>query len=80
MVGGLIACPPQLPLEVRLERGDVARLLMVHQDAERERALADGTHTPRATWDDAATGLVDVLVAVWTAPVTSAAARGSGMK
>ncbi len=68
LIDGLNARLPDLPLEVRLERGDIVRLLMVHQFAERERALADGTHTPRATWDDAATGLVDVLVAVWTAP------------
>lgn len=76
LLHGLNACLPRLPLQVRLERGDVARLLMVHQFAERERALADGLHTPRATWDDAATGLVDVLVAVWTAPVSTSGAPG----
>jgi AcrR family transcriptional regulator len=68
---GLHACLPELPDEVRRERGDVARLLMVHVVAERERALAEGAPTPRATWAEAADGLVDVLVGVWTAPVTA---------
>ena len=67
---GLNACLPTLPVEIRLERGDVGRHLMVHMPAERERAIAEGTHTPRATWADAATGLVDALVGVWLAPVT----------
>jgi AcrR family transcriptional regulator len=66
----LDACLPALPPEVRQERGDIGRHLMVHVLAERERALAVGGPTPRATWDDAATGLVDALVGVWTAPVT----------
>ena len=68
---GLHACLPALPDEVRRERGDIARLLMVHVVAERERALAEGAPTPRATWADAADGLVDALVGVWTAPVTA---------
>jgi hypothetical protein len=38
--------------------------------ADRERALAENTPTPRANWHDAATGLGDVVVAMWTAPVT----------
>ena len=66
----LDACLPALPAPVRLERGDIARLLMVHLLAERERALAEGTATPPATWADAAEELVDALVGVWTAPVT----------
>ncbi len=43
----------------------------MHVPAERERALADGAPTTRATWADTATGLVDVLVGVWLAPVTA---------
>jgi hypothetical protein len=43
---------------------------MVHVIAERERALAEGTPTPRATWHDAASGLIDAVVGVWLAPVT----------
>ena len=64
-------CLPDLPAEVRAERADMARQLLVHMVAERERALADGTPTPRASWDDAATGMVDALVGLWLAPVTT---------
>jgi AcrR family transcriptional regulator len=68
---GLNRCLPALPAEVRVERGDMARQLMVHVSAERERALAEGTPTPRATWHDAATGLIDAIIGMWLAPVTS---------
>ncbi|MEU9885600.1 TetR/AcrR family transcriptional regulator [Sphaerisporangium sp. NPDC051011] len=67
---GLRRCLPDLPAEVRAERWDMARLLMVQIYAERERALAEGTPTPRASWHDAATGLVDAIVGLWLAPVT----------
>lgn len=70
IVDGLDACLPALPVEVRLERSDIGRHLMVGMLAERERALGEGDHTPRVTWSDAATGLVDALVGVWLAPVT----------
>lgn len=70
MVDGLNGYLADLPTAVRAERGDMARQLMVHMWAERERALADGTPTPRASWDDAATGLVDAIVGIWQAPVT----------
>ena len=70
---GLKRCLPQLPPEVRAERGAMARQLMVHMNAERERALADGAPTPRPTWHDAATGLVDAIVGLWLAPVTDPA-------
>lgn len=66
----LHACLPSLPPAVFRERGDIARHLLVDVPAERERALAEVTSTARATWADAATGLVDVLVGVWLAPVT----------
>lgn len=68
---GLNRSLPDLPDEVRAERADMARQLMVHMNAERERALADGTPTPREDWDRAATGLIDALVGLWLAPVTS---------
>jgi AcrR family transcriptional regulator len=71
ILDGLHACLPSLPPAVFRERGDVARHLLVHVPVERERALADGTPTTRATWADTATGLVDVLVGVWLAPVTA---------
>jgi AcrR family transcriptional regulator len=67
-VEGLNRCLPDLPAEVRLERGDMTRLLMVHVCAERERALAEGALTPRTTWDETATGLVDAIVGLLLAP------------
>ena len=70
IVDGLDRCLPELPSDVRLERMDMTRQLMVHMLAERERALADGTPTPRASWHDAATGLIDAIVGLWLAPVT----------
>ncbi len=63
-------CLPELPAEVQAERGDMTRQLMMHMVAERERALAEGTPTPRAGWHDAATGLADALVGLWLAPVS----------
>lgn len=67
---GLYACLPELPSHVRSERSGIAHQLMVHVPAERERALAEGRSTARSSWQDAATGLVDAVVGVWTAPVT----------
>lgn len=63
-------CLPDLPAVVRQERGDMARHLILQMPAERERAIADGRPTPRATWHDAATGLVDAVVGLYSAPVT----------
>lgn len=71
ILAGLNACLADLPPDVRAERHDMARQLLVHMIAERERALADGTPTPRASWPDAATGLVDALVGLWAAPVSA---------
>ncbi|MET7278893.1 TetR family transcriptional regulator [Kribbella sp. NPDC005582] len=71
VIEGLTECLPDLPAEVRAERGDMTRQLLVHTFADRERALADGTPTPRDSWYDAADGLIDGLVGLWTAPVTN---------
>jgi hypothetical protein len=70
VVDGLARCLPALPNEVRLERYQFSRHLIVHILAERERALADGTPTSRATWQEAADGLIDGIVGIWQAPVT----------
>lgn len=59
-----------LPQEVRREREEAALTLIVHMCAERERALADGLPTPRPTWQSAASGLTDILVGMWLAPVS----------
>ncbi len=69
-VEGLNRCLDGLPPDVRAERSDMARQLMIHMVAERERALAEGTPTPRATWDDAGTGLIDAITGLLLAPVT----------
>ncbi|MEV6647362.1 TetR family transcriptional regulator [Amycolatopsis sp. NPDC051371] len=69
-VEGLNRCLDGLPADVRAERSDMARQLMIHMTAERERALAEGTPTPRATWDDAGTGLIDAITGLLLAPVT----------
>ncbi|MGW2103538.1 hypothetical protein ACWCPX_38890 [Streptomyces olivaceoviridis] len=50
----------------------VARRHAGHIEALRERALAEGTPTPRATWDEVATGLADAIVGLWLAPVGTA--------
>lgn len=71
---GLNRCLPQLPVAVRMERHDMARGLIVHTIAERERALAAGRPTARSTWREAADGLVDAITAVWLAPVSTASA------
>ncbi|GAA3579065.1 TetR family transcriptional regulator [Nonomuraea rosea] len=70
ILDGLNRCLPDLPMPVRAERKDMTSHLMMHTCAEREQALAEGRPTPRATWHAAATGLIDAVVAVWTAPVT----------
>ncbi|MDO0930599.1 TetR family transcriptional regulator [Streptomyces sp. DG2A-72] len=70
VIDGLRSCLPELPADVRAERGDMARHLILHVSAERERALAENAPTPRASWNDAATGLTDAVVGIWLAPVT----------
>jgi len=70
IVEGLNRCLPDLPAEVHAERGAMSRQLIVHMSAERERALAENTSTPRSNWHDAATGLIDALLGLWLAPVT----------
>jgi AcrR family transcriptional regulator len=69
-IEGFNRCLPELPADVRIERGEMVRQLVVHTCADRERALAEGATTPRSSWHDAATGLIDALVGLWLAPVT----------
>lgn len=70
-VEGLFRCMPEVSDEIRAERNHMTRQLLVHMMAERERALAEGTDTPRSSWRDAATGLTDALVGLWRASVTT---------
>ena len=68
---GSSAVLPDMPAQVRVERNAMARQLMVHMFAERERALADGAPTPHPTWDAMATSLVDAITGLMLAPVTA---------
>jgi AcrR family transcriptional regulator len=62
---------PLMAPSVAIQRGEIMEYAIVHTCAERERALADSTPTPRKTWRDAAGGLIDALVGIWTAPATA---------
>jgi AcrR family transcriptional regulator len=70
ILDGLNRHLPTLPLAVAMERREMERHLLLQICAERERALALGISTPRLSWDDTATGLIDAIVGVWLAPVT----------
>ncbi|WP_328429939.1 TetR/AcrR family transcriptional regulator [Streptomyces sp. NBC_00443] len=70
IIEGLKRCLPDLPAEVSAERGEMVRHLIVHVAADRERALAEHTPTPRSSWNDAATGLADAVIGMWLAPAT----------
>lgn len=70
VIDGMTNCLPDLPAEVRAERNIMARNLLMHSCADRERGLAQGAIVPRASWSDAASGLVDAIVGLWRAPVT----------
>jgi AcrR family transcriptional regulator len=71
ILNGLYGCLAELPIPVRMERGDMARHLIVQMCAEYERARAEGTPTARASWQEMADGLIDGIVGLWTAPVTT---------
>jgi hypothetical protein len=48
----------------------MARNLLMHTCADRERALAVGSPLAQASWRAAAFGLIDAIVGLWLAPVT----------
>lgn len=64
-------CLPDLPTGVHAERNIMARNLLMHTCAEFERTLADGDSGPRSSWQAAGSGLIDAIVGLWLAPVTS---------
>ncbi|WP_139320415.1 TetR/AcrR family transcriptional regulator [Saccharomonospora sp. CUA-673] len=72
-IDGVHRCVTHLPAPVRAERADITKHLMVHMAADRERAIARDLPTPRATWREAAEGLIDAIVGIWEAPVSDAA-------
>jgi AcrR family transcriptional regulator len=59
---------PSLAPAVFAERSDMMRYLIVHALAERESALHARRPTARASWDEAADGIVDALLGLWRAP------------
>ncbi|MBV9090929.1 MAG: TetR family transcriptional regulator [Mycobacteriaceae bacterium] len=63
-------CLPDLPGDVQLERNIMARNLLMHTCADRERALAEGGTATRTSWRAATSGLIDAIVGLWLAPVT----------
>jgi AcrR family transcriptional regulator len=70
VVDGINSCLPDLPVEVRFERNVMARNLLMHTCADRERALAAGSSMHQTSWRAAASGLIDAIVGLWLAPVT----------
>ena len=71
VVDGINECLPDLPPDIRFERNIMARNLLMHSCADRERALARGAAVAsRTSWQTAGTGLIDAIVGMWLAPVT----------
>ena len=70
VIEGINRCLPELPIEVRVERNLMARNLLMHTCAERERAMAAGASVPGSSWQAAGSGLIDAVVGLWLAPVT----------
>lgn len=68
---GLGNCLTHLSPEVRAARGHMARQLITHTCAERERALAENTGLLHASWNRTADALTDAIVGLLSAPVTS---------
>ncbi|PAK28064.1 TetR family transcriptional regulator [Streptomyces sp. alain-838] len=68
LLRGLDRCVSGTSPEFLRERRVMARHLIVQMCAERERALAERLPTYRASWRDAADGLVEAIAAVWTMP------------
>jgi len=71
VIDGINSTLPDLPIEVRMERGNMASNLLMYSCADRERAIAQGWPVARKTWQASATGLIDAIVGLWLAPVTS---------
>jgi AcrR family transcriptional regulator len=77
VIDGINSCLPELPIDVRVERNLMARNLLMHTCADRERAMASGSpplnaapSVPRSSWQAAGSGLIDAIVGLWLAPVT----------
>lgn len=62
-------CLPDLPPDVHTERNMMARNLLMHTCAERERSMTE------TSWQAAGSGLIDAIVGLWLAPVTPTAKK-----
>jgi len=76
-VEGLDRSLPGLPADVRAERHEMARQLLVHMLAQREAVFARDPLAAPPDWESAATRLIDAIVGLWLAPV-SGPDRGRG--
>lgn len=70
VVAGIHGCLPNLPAAVRVERAVMASHLIVQVTAEQERTLAEGMPN-RPDWQHTATALVDAIVGLLLAKVTT---------
>jgi hypothetical protein len=70
VIDGISRCLPELPIDVRAERNLMARNLLMHTSADRERAMAASPSATRSSWQAAGSGLIDAIVGLWLAPVT----------
>lgn len=59
-----------VPPEIRPARAEMARHLITHTCAERERTLAGGLAEPGASWERTADALEDALVGLFAAPTS----------
>lgn len=71
-LAGLSRCLPDLPLDVRKARSDMARNLMLHMCAEKELEFAQQHPERPPNWTDCGTDLIDATVGLWRAPVSRA--------
>ena len=68
-------CLPELPSAVHAERNVMARNLLMHTCAERERAMTEDASVAQSSWQAAGSGLIDAIVGLWLAPVTAIVER-----
>lgn len=72
-IEGINRCLPDLPGHVRAQRNVMTRNLLMHTCAEHERALAERGRRSQLSWPVAAEGLIDAIVGLLQAPVTTKA-------
>ena len=70
ILDGLAVCVGHLSTRTRVVRGAMARNLINHTCADRERALAEDTDPVPGSWEETADELTDAIVGLLTAPST----------